>query len=76
MQYMLYGSDSRMVMLYLTNVNTADEMFIPTMLQVNLCTFLCEYIYIYMCVHVWLCEYFVVVSKFLCVMIMFVLDSS
>ena len=39
-QFVIYGSLTKRIMLYLTNVNTADEMILPTLLQVILINFL------------------------------------
>jgi hypothetical protein len=33
-RFALYGKETRRVMLYLANVKTSDEMFLPTLLQV------------------------------------------
>lgn len=35
-KFAIYGSLTKRIMLYLSNVNTADEMLLPTLLQVNL----------------------------------------
>ena len=36
LRYIIYGPDTRRVMLYLANIKTSDEMIIPTLLQVRI----------------------------------------